>query len=209
MKTTKILFAIGLVSILSFTGCSPEEDIKNPDLTPFLLYEEFNSNTTDGVNLNLANWTNYAEAGTVKWREGIYYSDRYTEFTAYTPIDADKEPINIGWLISPAINMDQFANEKLAFNVAQAYVSTSANSLEVLISTDFNGTNVETANWDSKTFDLPPLDFDTKFDFFSSGAIDLSQYKGNIHIAFKVVGSGTDPNLDGTYEIDNVRIYNK
>ncbi len=205
MKTTKILFLIGLVSILSFTGCSPEEDIKNPDLTPFLLYEAFGANTTDGIDLNLTNWKNYSEAGTVKWREGLYYSDKYTEFTAYQ----SGQPSNIGWLISPAINMDKYANEKLAFNVAQAYVSTSANSLEVLISTDYNGNNVETANWDSKTFDLPPLDYDTNFDFFSSGAIDLSQYTGNIHIAFKVVGSGTDNNLDGTYEIDDVRIYNK
>lgn len=205
MKTTKILFAIGFISMLSFTGCSPEEDIKNPDLTPFLLYEAFSSNTTDGDDLNLSNWTNYAEAGTVKWREGLYYSDKYTEFTAYQSGEAS----NIGWLISPAINMDKYANEKLAFNVAQAYVSTSSNSLEVLVSTDFNGTNVETANWESKTFDLPPLDFDTNFDFFSSGVIDLSQYTGNIHIAFKVVGSGNNNTLDGTYEIDNVRIFNK
>ena len=51
--------------------------------------------------------------------------------------------------------------------------------------------------------------YDTNFDFFSSGKIDLSSYTGNIYIAFKYKGSGTNTALDGTYEIDNIRIFNE
>jgi hypothetical protein len=54
------------------------------------------------------------------------------------------------------------------------------------------------------------LDYDLRFDFFSSGLVDLSSYAGKqVYIAFKVKGSGTNTSLDGTYEIDNVRIVNK
>jgi hypothetical protein len=59
-------------------------------------------------------------------------------------------------------------------------------------------------------FTKPPLSFDTNFDFFSSGLIDLSAYANqDIYLAFKVKGSGTNTSLDGTYSIDNVRIINK
>jgi len=205
MKATiKISFLVFIV-LVSFTGCSPENDIENPKLQSFSFYQDFSGNTTDGDNLNLTDWNNYAEVGTVKWKEGIYKSDKYAEFTAYQSGQAS----NIGWLISPPLNMDLAENEHLAFDAAQAYVSTASNSLEVLVSSDFDGTNVLTAHWESKTFNKPPLNFDTNFDFFSSGLIDLSSYTGTIYIAFKVKGSGTNTSLDGTYEIDNVRIFNK
>jgi hypothetical protein len=205
MKTNKLFLLLGFLAILPFTGCSPENDIKNPQAQPFSLYEAFSGNTVDGNVINLAGWNNYAETGTVKWKEGIYYSDKYAEFTAYQSTQAS----NIGWLISPALNMDLASNEKLAFDVAQAYVSSASNSIELLISTDYDGTNVLTAHWESKTFTKPPLNYDTNFDFFSSGIVDLSTYTGNIYIAFKVKGSGTNTSLDGTYEIDNVRIFNQ
>ena len=111
--------------------------------------------------------------------------------------------------------MNTYENEKLAFDVAQAYVSSSANSIELLISSNYDGTyeNVTNATWESIPFTKPPLDYDTNFDFFSSGLIDLSGYEGNadgnIYLAFKVKSSGTISSLDGTYEIDNVRIVDK
>jgi len=202
MKTIKVLFAFLL--LISFSGCTPEDDIQNPNLSQYKFLEDFVTNSVDGQVINLAGWTNYAETGTVKWKQGIYYSDKYAEFSGYQ----SGETSNIGWLVSPAINMDTYENEKLAFDVAQAYVSSPANSIELLISTDFDGTNVLTATWETLTFTRPPLDFDTNFDFFSSGLIDLSSYQGNIYLAFKVK-SGTNFVIDGTWEIDNVRIVDK
>ncbi len=203
MKTIKLVFAFFV--LVSFAGCSPEDDIKNPSLSSYKFFEDFVSNATDGQAINLAGWTNFAEAGTVKWNQGIYYSDKYAEFTGYQ----SGQTSNIGWLISPAINMDTYENEKLAFDVAQAYVSSSANSLDLLISQDFDGTNVTAATWQVVPFKKPALSFDTNFDFFSSGLVDLSSYTGNIYIAFKCKSSGTNSSLDGTYEIDNVRIVDK
>ena len=105
--------------------------------------------------------------------------------------------------------MDVYANETLAFDVAQAYVSTPSNSLELMVSTNFDGTNVTSATWTSISFTPPPLDFDTNFDFFSSGLVGLSSYTGIIHFAFKCKGSGTNSSLDGTYELDNIRLFDK
>jgi hypothetical protein len=207
MKTTFKFLMIGLIVCLSFTGCSPEDDIVIPNSTEYKFYQDFAPFTeaTEGTPISLEGWTNFAQVGTVKWEEGFYSGTKYAEFTSYQSGQAS----NIAWLITPAINMDTMENETLAFDVAQAYVSSSSNSIELLVSTDFDGTNVMAANWSPISFTTPPLDYDTNFDFFSSGFVDLSGYTGNIYIAFRCKGSGTNTSLDGTYELDNVRIFNK
>ncbi|MGL2962548.1 choice-of-anchor J domain-containing protein [Flavobacterium sp. RSB2_4_14] len=204
MKNYKKIVLV-LIAFLPFTGCSPEDDIAIPELTDYAFYEEFLTNTTDGDDINIEGWTNFAEVGTVKWKQGIYSGSKYAEFTSYQSGQAT----NVAWLISPAINMDTRDNETLVFDVAQAYVSSTSNSIELFISTNYNGTDVLSATWTPLTFNRPPLNFDTNFDFFSSGLIDLSSYTGNIYLAFKCKGSGTNFSLDGTYEVDNIRIFDK
>ena len=44
------------------------------------------------------------------------------------------------------------------------------------------------------------------YDLIGSGPIDLSSYTGTLHIAFRVTGSGTDSDLDGAFQIDDVAI---
>lgn len=204
MKNYKRIVLV-LIALLPFTGCSPEDDIVIPELTDYAFYEEFLTNTTDGEDINIEGWTNFAEIGTVKWEQGLYSGTKYAEFTSYQSGQAT----NLAWLISPAINMDTRDNETLVFDVAQAYVSSTSNSIELFISTNYNGTDVLTATWTPLTFNRPPLNFDTNFDFFSSGLIDLSSYEGDVFIAFKCKGSGTNFSLDGTYSIDNIRIFDK
>jgi hypothetical protein len=204
MKNYKKI-ALVFIALLPFTGCSPENDIKIAESTDYTFFQEFLSNTVDGNDINIEGWTNYAQTGTVKWKQGIYSGSKYAEFTSYLSGQAT----NVAWLISPAINMDTRDHETLAFDVAQAYVSSAANSIELFISTDYNGTNVMSANWQPIPFSTPPLVYETRFQFFSSGLIDLSGYTGNIYIAFKCKGSGTNFSLDGTYEVDNIRIFDK
>ncbi len=210
MKTTTIkFFLLGLFVSLSFAGCSPEDDITLPNSTEYKLYEEFAAFTeaTEGTPISLEGWTNYAQAGTVQWEEGFYSGTKYAEFTSYQSGQAN----NIAWLITPPIAVTKDTKELLAFDVAQAYVSSAANSIELLVSTDYDGTNVMTATWTNVAFTAPPLEFDTNFDFFSSGLIDFAPaaYEGNLFIAFKCKGSGTNTSLDGTYELDNIRIFDQ
>jgi Domain of unknown function (DUF5017) len=196
---------LAFIAIFSIIGCSPEDDITIAEFTDYIFYEDFLSNTTDGEDISIEGWTNFVEAGTVKWMQGIYSGTKYAEFTSYQSGEAS----NIAWLVSTPINMDTKENETLTFDIAQAYVSSSSNSIELFISSNYNGTDVLAATWTPLTFNRPPLDFDTNFDFFSSGLIDLSSYTGNVYLAFKCKGSGTNTSLDGTYEIDNIRIFDQ
>lgn len=187
---------------LLITGCVSDDDTSLPNYTPVLFGEDFEINAVDNTELAITGWNNYAEAGTAKWKFQYYSSNNYAEFTSYQ----SGQLSNIGWLISPAINLDGHANAKLMFQVSQSYVTSAANSLEVLISTDYDGTNVTGATWQHLPAVLPGTSA-TYFEFQTS-EVDLSAYTGNVYIAFKVKGSGTNTTLDGSYQIDNVRIIN-
>ena len=203
MKINKTLSILGLVSFLSLIGCSPEDDIKNPDFTPLIFSENFSAGAVDNTVLDNVGWENIAEVGSTKWKEQIYSGNAYAEFTSFNSGDA----VNIGWLISPKVDMDAQEGEKLQFRVAQSYVTSSANSIEVLIATDYDGTNLTTANWEPVSANLPTTT-SPFFEFVKSGVIDISGYTGKINLAFKVKGSGTNLALDGTYQVDDIRIYN-
>jgi hypothetical protein len=204
MKTNHFLPLLGCIIFLLTTSCSPEDDIKNPDFNPLVFSEDFSKGAVDNVVLNLEGWNNIAEVGTAKWKTQIYSGNPYAEFSSFQSGDV----INIGWLVSPVINMDTFEGEILQFQASQSFVSSSANSLEVLIATNYTGNNLTTANWEPVNANLPTTS-SPYFEFIKSGEIDLSAYKGNINIAFKVKGSGTNNALDGSYQVDAIRVYTK
>ena len=204
MKTNKIFLLLSIISLVAFTGCSPEDDIQNPNLTPVLFSEDFAVGAVDNTILNTTAWTNVAEVGNAKWKEQIFSGNAYAEFSSFLSGDA----VNVGWLISPTINLDANPSETLIFRASQSFVSSSSNSLEVLIATDYNGSNLATANWQTLNATLPTTS-SPFFEFIKSGEIDLSTFTGNATIAFKVKGSGTNTTLDGSYQIDDIRIYNK
>ena len=210
MQTNKTLSLVGCFIFLLLTACSPEDDIKNPNFNPLIFAEDFSKGAIDDTVINLENWTNVAEIGTVKWKTQIRSSNPFAEFSSFLPnVSVEKqEPVHVGWLISPAINMDMVVGEILQFRAAQRFVVSSGNSLEVLVSTDYNGTNLSTANWQPIEANLPTTSSSPGV-FINSGEIDLSAYTGNINIAFKVVGSGTNSSLRGTYQVDAIRIYTK
>ena len=204
MKTNKILQILGFVAIVSLSGCSPEDDIRNPNFAPLIFSEDYAVGAVDNTILDTPNWTNFAEVGTVQWKEQIFSGNPYAEFSSFQ----SGQVTNVGWLVSPSIDLDATDNEILVFRSSQSFVTSAANSLEVLISTDFDGTNVATANWEPLPATLPTTT-STYFAFIKSGEIDLSGYEGTVNIAFKVKGSGTNTALDGSYQVDDIRVYTK
>lgn len=188
-----------------FTSCINDTDL--PSLRIPFFKEDFQT-VTPNTNLNFTGWTNYAETGTWLWREKTYttsgVTNGYTEFSGYGSPSA----VNKAWLISPALNMDLYAKEKLTFSVAQHHLDVDAagNSLQVLISTDYDGTNVLAATWTPLEANIPKK-AESWYKFLIS-TIDLSSYTGNVYVAFKYTGSGTDTTLDGAYQIDNFFVYN-
>lgn len=198
----KITFAIFTLGTLS--SCE-EDETAIPTIIPLLFNEDF---PEDEINFNadfdFVGWTNFAEAGTKKWIERDFSGSGYIQFSSFGSGQAS----NIGWAITPAINMDATTNEVFTFKSASNFVSDASNKLEVLISTNYDGTNVLAATWTPLTA-VVANQTTNNYTYIPSGEINLSSYNGNVHIAFKVTGSGTNTNLDGLFQVDDVRVYSK
>lgn len=162
--------------------------------------EDFES-ATNNTNLDFPGWTNFAEEGSRVWREKTFSGNGYTEFSTF----GSGDDVNVAWLVTPGIDMDAQSNEFLNFKAAQHHLESPENTMEVFVSTDFDGTNVLGATWIAVAANLPSQANDW-YDFVDSGLIDLSSYTGTLYVAFKVVGSGTNTNLDGAYQIDDLSI---
>jgi hypothetical protein len=158
----------------------------------------------DKTNLSIPGWSNIVQSGSLFWKGTVYSGNGYAEFN----ISGTKVNSNIAWLISPKIDMDEHVNEVLTFRTAQHNldVDSPLNSLQVYISTDFDGLNVTKATWIPLTANFPKQ-ATPWHQFIGSGSIDLSSYKGKINIAFKYTGSGKNLALDGAFQVDDVQIY--
>ena len=166
------------------------------------VFEESFNEAIDNTNLDITGWTNFAEAGSELWTEQVFSGNGYAEFSAFQTGDVS----NIGWLISPGIDMDAQDGEVLSFQTAQHHLDSAENTLEVFVSTDFNGTDVLSATWEPITTATLADINDSWYSFVGSGPIDVSSYTGTLYVAFKVTGSGTNTALDGAYHVENVAI---
>lgn len=168
------------------------------------IFSEDFQGVVNNSNINLAGWANIVQKGRLFWKGAITSGNGSAKYA----ISGTKVASNVGWLISPNINMDDYKNEVLTFRSAQDHldVDSPLNSLEVLVSTNFDGLNIEKATWTTLKAKFPTQATPWN-EFVGSGSIDLSKYTGNIRIAFKYTGSGTNLALDGAFQIDDVLIY--
>ena len=203
MKKTALYTFLVIAGFTTLTNCTSDNDVENARVKTTLFVENFTDNT-DGTILNTTGWTNFAQVGTKKFTEEVYSGNGYAEFTSYGTSQAS----NISWLISPGFDMSKQDGEKLVFQAAHAYLTSADNSLELMVSTDYDGNiaNFNQSNWLSLpvTTPKPSNDF---YEYVNSGEVDLSKYNGTLYFAFKVKGSGTNTALDATYQIDNIRLY--
>lgn len=204
----KRIFGLALVTLVGagfFASCVEEDDVAVAPFKEVIFAETFEPG--DLVNNRVfafEGWTNFAETGTKKWTERIVNSS--LSFIQFNPFGSPSEPSNIGWVITPAIELEASDNAVLKFRSASNFVNSPDNKLEVLISTNFDGTaaGVTTATW-------TPLDADVAdnttngYTYIPSGDIDLAGYTGTVHIAFRVTGNGS--NLAGLYQVDDVLVY--
>jgi hypothetical protein len=190
----------------TFTSCSDDDTALPP--TAYATYsEDFGAYDVDTntytFDFATAGWTVFAEAGTKNWFINDFDDNVYLEFSSFNSGNAS----NIGWLITPAINIDQAKLKRVIFQSAMHHATSLDNKFEVLVSTNFDGTNVLAADWEKKTFRTPELlgSGGVNYTFVNSGAVDLSEYSGEIYIAFRVIGNSTTQT--GGFQIDNVKIF--
>jgi hypothetical protein len=170
--------------------------------TPFFA-EDFQS-VKNNVNFTLPGWSNIVEKASKIWKSMLYAGNGYAEFNTTSTTAAE----NVAWLVTPKINMTGYKNAVLSFRSAQhdLKVDSPLNTLEIYVSTNFDGSSITKAKWTKLTAKIPSLSTPTR-EFISSGGIDLSAYSGNIHIAFKYIGSGKDKSLNGAFMVDDVKIF--
>jgi hypothetical protein len=175
-----------------------------PRTVPFFS-QDFQA-VVDKTNLSLPGWANIVQTGRTFWKGTVYSGNGYAEFNT----TGAKVLSNIAWLISPKIDMDIHTDEILTFRTAQHHldVDSPLNSLEVFVSTNFDGLNVAKATWTSLNVILPKQ-ATPWYQFVGSGGVDLSSYTGKINIAFRYTGSGRNLALDGAFQVDDVQVFGK
>lgn len=181
-----------------------EKDVVMTGTRAVPFFSEDFEKVVDKSNLSLPGWANIVQNGSLFWKGGVYSGNGYAEFS----ISGTKVVSNVAWLISPKIDMDLYTKEILTFRTAQHHldVDSPLNSLEVYVSTNFDGLNVTKATWVPLVVNLPKQ-ATPWYQFVGSGAVDLSSYKGKINIAFKYIGSGKNLALDGAFQVDDVQIF--
>jgi len=193
-----LVLALNSTDDVDFNGtrCTP---LNINDFT-VLVDEDFQS-AVNNTDLDFPDWTNFAEEGSRVWREKVYQGNGYTEFSTY----GSGDDVNIAWLIAPSIDMSTLDNAFFNFEAAQHHLDSPDNTLEVFVSTDFDGSDVLSATWEPISANVPSQS-NSWYEFIDSGLIDISDYSGTVYVAFKVTGSGTDETLDGAYQIDNYKV---
>ncbi len=177
--------------------CSP---LSTDDFT--IVFEERFSDAIDETILDTEGWVNVSERGQVLWTEQVYSKNGYAEFGTFGANDTQ----NVGWLISPPIDMSATKKELLNFKTAQHHLESVKNTIEVLVSVNFNGTDPLSADWQAIDAKLPTK-YDEWYVFKDSGLIDISTFGDEqLHVAFRVTGSGTNLALDGAYQLDDFRV---
>ena len=152
---------------------------------------------TNSEDLNLSGWLNATciDGGRV-WRGKTYQSTKYIRASAYNDSNAKVHTL----AITPGVT--DIGSKTLSFKSAQDYFTQD--NLKVLISTDFDGSDIEAATWTEISATLAGSS-NSNYEWVDSGNISLSAYSGTGYIAFEYTGSGPEGNTGG-FAIDDVKI---
>lgn len=163
-----------------------------------LFTENFNQyNNHDTIKLD--GWTNYTNMGNRLWEAREYNENKYAQISSYS-----SEEQNDAYLITPSISLSS-GNNFLSFDVNVGYWTHAG--LEVFISTNFNGSNFNTATWINVTsnFTIPTEPTSGYGTFVPAGEYNLSDFGGTINVAFRYSGDGNN-GLTTTFQLDNITV---
>ncbi len=138
-------------------------------------------------NISLIGWSNLLVEGDRLWQGKEFDGNTYAQASGYNSGLASMET----WMITPPV-INTNGDQVLSFNSAMAYWNhTSMEPLTVLASTDFDGSNFETATWTEISCDLANSG-SGDYNWVPSGDIPLTDFAGNVAIAFKYTGSDSE-----------------
>jgi hypothetical protein len=153
------------------------------------------SENFDGV--SFGNWTPVSVTGDQVWEVVEDYGVNGSPCAKMTGYDGQPYE-NEDWLISPAMNFDNYTDETLNFQTAMNY---SGEPLELMVSTDYSGSgDPNAADWTALTYTMSG----GSWAWTESGAVDLSSFAGSaVYVAFKFTSNDTE---SATWEVDEIVI---
>ncbi len=160
--------------------------------------ENFNS-AVNGELISMEGWYNINTAGTLSWK------GKTTGKTISAIIDGRNttESTIESWLITPAIQLEG-GDHAMDFVTRAAY--DKGGTLEVLISTNYNGNSPDNSTWTELNADISdgPVSGYAQ-EWTTAMEIDLSNYTDEeVYIAFKYTGTDTETTL---FLLDDIIIY--
>jgi len=189
---------------MSGSGCpTPTYQVGSPVSS---INENFNSIASTNIVYNETGWLNIAEEGNAQWRTDINGTHKALKATAFSSGD----PNNIISLITPPI----IYQSTMTMSFTTGFGFWDSGHLEPIVafvSTNFDGTNLTTANWTAVSANYA----NGTGSFYpngstNSGVINLNSisilngYSGNFFVAFKYKGKAGVH--DSNIFLDNIRI---
>ncbi|MCB0642855.1 MAG: choice-of-anchor J domain-containing protein [Phaeodactylibacter sp.] len=145
---------------------------------------------------SLGSWTSYNALGPQTWQAESYQDREYAYINGYSGGAIDNED----WLISPAVNLDEYDDEVLSFENAANF---DGPDVQLVYALDYDGVSDPTATtWYSLSdqINLSPGDYE-----FVESEVDLSSIAGSsVHFAFVYQSSTGDGAR--SVEIDNFMV---
>lgn len=169
---------------------------------PVATVQEAFDNAGNNTDFAAPGWLNIATTGTRYWRGRVFNNtEKYVQIGSFLSTDA----ANLSWLITPPVIAS--STKKLSFKSAVAF--WTHNSLEVMISTNFDGINPASATWTNISANLAGQT-SGNYAWVNSNDIDLTGYlpqgyTGNFFIAFRYTGSAPEGKT-GTSALDDIYI---
>ena len=149
-------------------------------------------------------WTNINEAGTQFWEVYEDESSLGQSIALGSYRSGDSETIS--WLITPELEVSSLVNPYLAFRTSTSFADNS--SLSIFYATNWSEetATIGQVNWVELNVRIADNE-DNNTQWIDSGEIPID-FGPKFHLAFRYNGSGKTAS-DGTYEIDDIRIFTK
>ena len=180
-----------ILDFSAFDGnLDPDVRVFGPGGESFESFQDFQDNSA-----MLGEWTSFSVSSDNDWFYDSFMDDFFAEMNGFGADAASND-----WLISPSLS---YTSATFSFENTRNF---SGGSLDVLISTDYDGAgNPEDFTWDTlnEFITFSPGDFgDTP-----SGDIDITPWaSGSTYIAFKYISSGGEAGEGALWQIDDIRI---
>jgi hypothetical protein len=155
---------------------------------------------TEDFTTTLGSFSHFSVVGPQIW-EWANFDGGCAKMSGYATTNIANED----WLVSPAINLSGHTGSVLEFRQAANYVNSQWDLLQVMISSDYNGSSspAEQGTWTELA--VPNRPPGTNWTFLNSGPIDISAYNGQsaVYIAFKYRSTTS---VASTWEISKVEV---